>query len=171
MSRILKIVVTGPFGAGKSQFVKTISDIPLVSTERKISRREKGMKTQTTVAMDYGRAEIGDDILHLNGTPGQVRFDFMWDILSREMHGLVMVVDSTAHDTFPDVRAMLDEFLAPKAVPHIVAANKQDLADAVHPEKLRRALNLHPDTPILPCTASHKTSVRFVLSQLAETIQ
>ncbi|MEK7325123.1 MAG: ATP/GTP-binding protein [Chloroflexota bacterium] len=171
MSRILKIVVTGPFGAGKSQFVKTISDIPVVSTERKISYREKGMKSQTTVAMDYGRVEIGDDVLHLNGTPGQARFDFMWDILSREMHGLVMVVDATAHGTFPEVRALLDEFMTPKAVPHIVAANKQDLDGALAPDKLRRALGLDPETPILPCTASRKTSVRFVLSQLAETIQ
>ena len=95
MPRILKVVVTGPFAAGKSQFIQTISDIPVVSTERKISLRDKDTKAETTVAMDYGRVTLGDDVFHLNGTPGQARFDFMWDILSREMHGLVMLVESS----------------------------------------------------------------------------
>lgn len=170
MPRILKVVVTGPFSAGKSQFVKTISDIPVVSTERKVSAREKGMKAQTTVAMDYGRVQLDDNILHLNGTPGQSRFDFMWDILSKEMHGLVLVVDSTAHDTFDDARAMLAEILAPRPVPFVIAANKQDHDSALHPDKVRRALGLG-DVLVLPCVASRKTSVKLILSQLAEMIQ
>jgi signal recognition particle receptor subunit beta len=169
MARILKIVVTGPFSAGKSVFVKTISDIPVVSTERRISAREKGMKAQTTVAMDYGRVAIGEDVLHLNGTPGQSRFDFMWEILSKEMHGLVLVVDATDQASFDNARAQLDEMLAPRAVPVVVAANKQDHDDALHPDKVRRALGL-TDVLVMPCVASRKTSVRMVLSQLAEMI-
>ncbi len=170
MSRILKIVITGPFGAGKSQFVKTISDIPVVSTERKISHRQKGMKTQTTVAMDYGRAQIGDNIFHLNGTPGQARFDFMWEILSREMHGLVMVVDATDEKSFDDAREMLGGFMEPNPVPYIIAANKQDRGGALKPEQVRHAMKLDADSYILPCTASQKTSVQFILKQLAESI-
>ncbi len=170
MPRILKVVVTGPFSAGKSQFVKTISDIPVVSTERKISARAKDMKSQTTVAMDYGRVQLGDDVLHLNGTPGQSRFDFMWDILSKEMHGLVLVVDATAESTFEDARSMLAEILAPRTVPYIVAANKQDSAEALHPEVVRRTLGL-TDALVMPCVASRKTSVKMVLSQLIEMIQ
>ena len=170
MPRILKVVVTGPFSAGKTQFVKTISDIPVLSTERKISAREKGMKAQTTVAMDYGRVQLGDDIVHLNGTPGQSRFDFMWDILSKEMHGLVLIVDATDHNSFADARAMLGEILSPRPVPFVVAANKQDHADALHPDKVRRALGLG-DVLVLPCVASRKTSVKLILSLLAEMIQ
>jgi small GTP-binding protein len=170
MPRILKIVVTGPFGAGKSQFVKTISDIPVVSTERKISHRQKGMKTQTTVAMDYGRAQIGDNVFHLNGTPGQARFDFMWEILSREMHGLVMVVDATDDKSFEEARDMLSGFMEPKPVPYIIAANKQDRSGALKPEQVRQAMQLDVESYILPCTASQRTSVQFVLKQLAESI-
>lgn len=171
MPRILKVVVTGPFAAGKSQFIQTISDIPVVSTERKISLRDKNTKSETTVAMDYGRVALGDDVLHLNGTPGQARFDFMWDILSREMHGLVMLVDSTDEALFGGIHSMIGEFLSPKAVPYIVVANKQDEKGALPLDKFRRALDLGPDATILPCIATQKTSVKFVLSQLAGMIQ
>jgi hypothetical protein len=171
MSRILKLVVTGPFNAGKSEFVKTISDIPVVSTERRITVREKGMKAQTTVAMDYGRYQLGDDILHLNGTPGQTRFDFMWEILSREMRGLVMMVDSTASESFEDARGLLDDMLAPHPVPFVIAANKQDMDGALHIDKVRRGLGFGAEARVVPCVASQKTSVKLVLGQLAELIE
>lgn len=170
MSRNLKIVVTGPFSAGKTVFVKSISEIPIVTTERKITVRQKGTKSHTTVAMDYGRVALGDDVLHLNGTPGQARFDFMWEILSKEMHGLVLVVDATAKETFDDARTMLEDMLAPRRVPFVVAANKQDYDNALHPDKVRRALGL-TDALVMPCVASRKTSVKMVLSQLAGLIQ
>jgi small GTP-binding protein len=169
MPRILKVVVTGPFSAGKSQFVKTISDIPVVSTERRLSLREKTAKRQTTVAMDYGRVQLGDDVLHLNGTPGQARFDFMWEILCREMHGLVLVVDAADQASFAEAQAMLAEILAPRQVPFVVAANKQDREDALHPEQVRRDLALG-SALVMPCVASRKSSVKMVLSQLAELI-
>lgn len=169
MGRILKVVVTGPFSAGKSQFVKTISDIPVVATERRISDRDKTTKKQTTVAMDYGRVQLGDDVLHLNGTPGQSRFDFMWDILSREMHGLVLVVDAADRASFEEARGMLANILAPRPVPFVVAANKQDRDDALHPDQVRRGLELG-DALVMPCVASRKTSVKMVLSQLADLI-
>ena len=75
-----KIVVTGPFNSGKTEFIKTISDIEVVSTERKITTEDRGIKAETTVAMDYGRAKLDDDTLYLYGTPGQTRFNFMWEI-------------------------------------------------------------------------------------------
>jgi hypothetical protein len=168
MSHISKIVVTGPFNAGKTKFVKTISDIGVVTTERKISFREKGTKATTTVAMDYGRVQLGEHTLHLHGTPGQARFDFMWDILALDMKGLVMLVDSAAPDTFPEAREMLGFFAARHTVPLVIAANKQDAADAVRPERLRRALDLPAQTLIMPCVASRKTSVKQVLAQLVE---
>ena len=80
-----KIVVTGPFNSGKTEFVKNGSDIPMVETEKNITTEDRGIKNETTVAMDYGRVEIEGRILHLSGTPGQTRFNFMWEILAREM--------------------------------------------------------------------------------------
>jgi len=97
----LKIVVTGPFASGKTELIQSVSEIDVVSTERKISQEAERIKQQTTVAMDFGRITIDDElILYLFGTPGQRRFDFMWEILSEGMLGFVVLVDSTRPDTF-----------------------------------------------------------------------
>src|SRR3990172_4030491 len=93
MTRHVKVLVTGPFGVGKSRLVKTISEIEVVSTERRLTRAGGDGKDHTTVAMDYGRVTLGDTVVHLTGTPGQERFDFMWDILSAETDAVVLVVD------------------------------------------------------------------------------
>jgi signal recognition particle receptor subunit beta len=82
----VKIVVTGPFNSGKTEFIKTVSEIDVVSTERKITAEQEKIKESTTVAMDFGRITVDDDlVLYLFGTPGQKRFDFMWEILSEGM--------------------------------------------------------------------------------------
>ncbi len=92
----LKIVVTGPFSSGKTEFIQTISEIDVVSTERTITRESERIKDRTTVAMDFGRITIDEElILYLFGTPGQKRFDFMWEILSEGMLGFIVMVDST----------------------------------------------------------------------------
>src|SRR4051812_24276477 len=90
-----KVLVTGPFNSGKTTFVQTVSDIDVVTTEKKITTEDRGIKNETTVAMDYGRVELEGRILHLSGTPGQTRFSFMWDILAREMNAFVVLVDTT----------------------------------------------------------------------------
>lgn len=78
----VKMVVTGPFSAGKTEFIQSVSEIDVVKTERKISSDAERVKNETTVAMDFGRITVDDDlVLYLFGTPGQRRFDFMWEIL------------------------------------------------------------------------------------------
>ena len=97
----VKMVVTGPFSAGKTEFVNTVSEIDVVSTERNISAEEERIKQRTTVAMDFGRITVDDSlVLFLFGTPGQKRFDFMWEILSEGMLGFIVMVDSTRPETF-----------------------------------------------------------------------
>jgi len=89
----VKMVVTGPFNAGKTQFIRSISEIDVVSTERRISTEAERVKDETTVAMDFGRITVDQDlILYLFGTPGQKRFDFMWEILSEGMLGFVVMI-------------------------------------------------------------------------------
>jgi GTPase SAR1 family protein len=84
----LKMVVTGPFNAGKTEFIQSVSEIDVVSTERKISSEIERIKETTTVAMDFGRITVDNEmVLYLFGTPGQKRFDFMWEILSEGMLG------------------------------------------------------------------------------------
>src|SRR5574342_94928 len=92
----VKMVVTGPFNSGKTQFIKSVSEIDVVSTERKITVDAERVKNATTVAMDFGRITVDDNlVLYLFGTPGQRRFDFMWEILSEGMLGFIVLIDST----------------------------------------------------------------------------
>jgi len=166
-----KMVITGPFSSGKTEFIGTISEIDVVSTERKITHPSEQIKDTTTVAMDFGRITVGDDlVLYLFGTPGQRRFDFMWDILSQGMLGFVVMVDSTRPETFREAKRILETFEGYAATPYVVAANKQDLEDAWEPEDLRIILRLRPDVKILSCVATDKESVKNVLLELLYSI-
>jgi len=167
----VKMVVSGPFSAGKTQFIRTISEIDVVATEAKISRPEEQIKNETTVAMDFGRITIDDDlVLYLFGTPGQRRFDFMWEILSEGMLGFVVVVDSVRPETFREARSILDTFRSYASTPYVVAANKQDMDDAWSPEDLRIALHIDPAVKVLPCVATDRESVKQVLLELLYSI-
>jgi uncharacterized protein len=167
----VKIVVTGPFNAGKTEFISAVSEIAVVSTERKITDATSSIKKETTVAMDFGRITVDDDlVLYLFGTPGQKRFDFMWEILSEGMLGFVVLVDSVRPETFREARRILDIFHSYAKTPYVVAANKQDLEDAWSPEDLRIALKVHPDIKLLPCVAKDKESVKSILLELLYSI-
>ena len=167
----VKIVVTGPFSAGKTEFIQTVSEIDVVSTERKISSESERIKDRTTVAMDFGRITIDDElVLYLFGTPGQKRFDFMWEILSEGMLGFVVLIDSVRPETFREARMILDTFRAYAPTPYVVAANKQDMEDAWSPEDLRIALKVRPGVKLLPCVATDKESVKNVLLELLYSI-
>jgi uncharacterized protein len=166
-----KIVVTGPFSSGKTQFIKTISDIDVVSTERRITTEDRGIKDETTVAMDYGRVKLNDDTLYLYGTPGQVRFDFMWEILSSEMNAFIVLVDSTDTPSFPEAAEFIEQFSSYMNVPHIVVANKTDLDDAANLTEVRRGTKAGSDITVMPCVATQKSSVRQVLLQMVELLK
>lgn len=169
--KTVKMVVTGPFSAGKTAFIKTISEIDVVSTERSVSAENEKIKETTTVAMDFGRVTIDDDlVLNIFGTPGQRRFNFMWEILAEGMVGLIVMVDSTRPETFHEARQMLEEFRSFVMVPHIVVANKQDCSDAWAMEDIRNVLKLGEDIPFLPCVATDMESVRTVLLELLAKI-
>jgi small GTP-binding protein len=167
----VKIVVTGPFSAGKTQFIQTISEIDVVATERKISRAEERIKDRTTVAMDFGRITVDEDlILYMFGTPGQRRFDFMWEILAEGMLGFVVLLDSVRPETFREARSILDTFRSYAAVPYVVAANKQDLEDAWSAEDLRIALRIPQDVKVVPCVAVDRGSVQRVVLELLYSV-
>lgn len=166
-----KIVVTGPFNSGKTEFIKTISDIPVVSTEKKITTEDKGIKAETTVAMDYGRVQLDGDTIYLYGTPGQARFDFMWEILSSEMHGFIVLVDSTDAPSFPDAAELIELFSSFVNVPRLVVANKTDLEGAAKLPEVRRGTKAGSDVTVMPCVAIQKSSVRQVLLQMVQLLK
>lgn len=167
----VKMVVTGPFNAGKTEFIRSVSEIDVVSTERKISTEAEKIKNTTTVAMDFGRITVDKElVLYLFGTPGQKRFDFMWEILSEGMLGFVVMVDSTRPESFREARHILETFRAYAPTPYVVAANKQDRKEAWEADDIRIALRLDPNIKMLNCVATQKESVKFILLELLYSI-
>jgi len=167
----VKMVVTGPFNAGKTEFIRSVSEIDIVETERKISTDAEKVKETTTVAKDFGRITVDEDlVLYLFGTPGQKRFDFMWEILSEGMLGFIVIVDSTRPESFREARSILEIFRAYAPTPYIVTANKQDRKDAWDLEDMRIALRLDKQVKFLKCVATDKESVKTILLELLYSI-
>ncbi|MGL4178413.1 MAG: GTP-binding protein [Dermatophilaceae bacterium] len=116
MPTTLKVVVTGPFGAGKTTFINAVSDTPVVNTETGVSDDTADLKTSTTVAMDYGSITLHGDTEHdgvellFFGTPGQARFEFMWRILAEGTDGYVVLLDARRPESIEQARDILRVF-------------------------------------------------------------
>ena len=111
MFGVPKIIFAGPVGVGKTTSIATVSDIPPVTTEARASDDTADLKENTTVAMDYGTLNLeGGQKVHLYGTPGQDRFDFMWDILTQGGIGLVLLLDNSREDPLADMEFYLNAF-------------------------------------------------------------
>jgi signal recognition particle receptor subunit beta len=167
----VKIVVTGPFAAGKTTLIRTISEITVLSTERAITDSTRSRKAETTVAMDFGRITIDRDlVLYLFGTPGQERFDFMWEILGEGMLGYVVLVDAERDDSIAEAGAILDAFRRMARVPYVVALNRSTGLSEDDERGIRGALGLSPEVALLPCDATDKESVKAVLLALLYSV-
>ena len=163
----VKVVVTGPFAAGKTTLIRTISEITVLSTERGITDATRKRKSETTVAMDFGRITIDRDlVLYLFGTPGQDRFDFMWEILGEGMIGYLLLIDADREDSVQEAAAILDAFRTMARVPYVVALNRAAANDNGLVESVRNRLDIPGHIAILPCDATDKESVKNVLLAL-----
>lgn len=156
---IPKILVTGPYNAGKTSFVKLISD-KSVSVDRKAFEM-----FPTTIAMDIGHIDHKGFIADIFGTPGQERFDLMLDVLARESVGAFIVVDSSEPQTFPRAKEMINKTQA-EAIPKIIVANKQDLPSALSPEEIRKTMKLDKNTPIIPVVVKENKGAEEALDAL-----
>jgi signal recognition particle receptor subunit beta len=106
-----KIIFTGPVGSGKTTAIAAISDVRPIKTDVAASDMTKVRKATTTVALDYGMIVVEGGVkIHLYGTPGQERFDFMWEILKTGGIGLIILLDNTRPDPFQDMRFFLESF-------------------------------------------------------------
>ncbi|WP_328535768.1 GTP-binding protein [Streptomyces sp. NBC_00344] len=167
----VKIVIVGGFGVGKTTMVRSVSEIRPLTTEETMTQAGVGVddnsgvesKTATTVAMDFGRISISEQlVLYLFGTPGQERFWFLWNGLFEGALGAVVLVDTRRLEVSFDVIGRLEE----RGVPFVVAVNT--FPDAPHHrlEALRTALDLPEDVPIVNCDARQRASSRDTLMTL-----
>jgi small GTP-binding protein len=163
----VKVVVTGPFAAGKTTLIRTISEITVLSTERGITDSTRKRKAETTVAMDFGRITIDRDlVLYLFGTPGQDRFDFMWEILGEGMIGYLLLIDADREDSVEQAVAIHEAFRKMARVPYVVALNRASADDHALVDAVRNRLEIPGDVAILACDATDKESVKNVLLAL-----
>ena len=169
----LKILVAGGFGVGKTTLVGSVSEIQPLLTEEYLTDESVGVddtvgvesKHTTTVAMDFGRITLNDDlVLYLFGTPGQDRFLFVWDELSLGAIGAIVLADTRRlAECFPSV-----DYFERRGTPFIVAVNCFDNSRTFEPAEVQFALNLDPGVPVIMCDARRRDSAKEALIALVE---
>lgn len=174
------VLFVGAMGAGKTTAIRSLSEIPVVSTEAENSDRAIIDKQTTTVALDYGQITLGDDdMVRLYGVPGQTRFDFMWAILRERARGMVLLVAADAADVVAEALAFLDAFreLAERGAV-VVGITRADVAQAAPGEdavtRVSEALaREHPElvAPVMAVDPRDEADVRVALLSLVASLE
>ncbi|GAV19857.1 mutual gliding-motility protein MglA [Mariprofundus micogutta] len=160
--QIVKLVITGPVNAGKTTMVQNLSDSQVAATDVSATDSVAELKAMTTVGLDFGILKVDDMLeLHLFGTPGQSRFNFMWNILSRGAIGAIFLVDSTSDESMAEMKKMFDYYAEHVDLPVIVGATKQDLPGARSVDEIASLLGLG-DVMVIPVDAREKEGSKML---------
>ena len=166
-SRPLKVVITGPFSAGKTTLIKTISEVAIVGTERDVTDESWSVKAKTTVAMDFGRLSFSDDLsLFLFGTPGQRRFEVMWEILSEGMIGFILLVNASDERSLEEATHILGQFRRYADVPFVVGVSHLDRLDGDAQDlfdEIRSTLQAPPEVEVVACDPREREDVKALM--------
>ena len=173
----MRLVVTGPVGAGKSTYIRTISEIEVVDTDRNATDDTKDLKQKTTVAFDFGRLQFNPKMaLHLYGTPGQSRFDFMWDILIKKAHAYILLVPAHRPSEFINARRIYNFMNQRTKIPMVIGMTHTDMPGAWAEENLALALGFkegQSQPPMIKVNATKAGSVAqsiiIIVRQLMQT--
>jgi uncharacterized protein len=163
VEHVFKLLVTGPFAAGKTTLIQSVSQTPVVDTDVATTGAESAVKSRTTVAMDFGTYVVdgGDVRLLMFGTPGQPRFWFMTDILKGQVDAVIYVVDGEARDTHAEAGAAMRELLRDLRVPLVVAVNRENDPEAA--TLVARQLGALASECVLACQLIEPASGRAVV--------
>lgn len=139
--KTMRSVIAGAVGSGKSTFVRTLSEIEVINTDRTATDETSLLKQETTVALDFGRLMLGPNMdLHLYGTPGQPRFDFMWELLIQNAHSYILLVAAHRPNDFHYAREIISFINQRVQIPMIVGLTHTDCPGALSPEEIMYAL-------------------------------
>jgi uncharacterized protein len=163
VEHVFKLLVTGPFAAGKTTLIQSVSQTPVVDTDVATTGAESAVKSRTTVAMDFGTYVVdgGDVRLLMFGTPGQPRFWFMTDILKGQVDAVIYVVDGEARDTHAEAGAAMRALLRDLRVPLVVAVNRENEPEAA--TLVARQLGALASECVLACQLIEPASGRAVV--------
>ncbi|OUL30866.1 GTPase [Nostoc sp. RF31YmG] len=171
---ILRIAIAGSVGAGKTSFIRTISEIEVVDTDKRSTDEIALFKDKTTVALDFGLfTVVPNQLLYLYGTPGQPRFDFMWDILIRQVQACIVLVDAHRPEYLQYGTQLLDFVNQRVQIPILIGLTHMDCPSAAKPEDITSALGLQNATkkpPVIVVNPTQKASITEALKVLISEI-
>jgi len=168
----MRLVVTGPVGAGKSTFVRTASEIEVVQIERTVTDEISIGKEETTIAFDFGKLTFGPDIdLHIYGTPGQSRFDFMWELLIQDAQAYILLVAAHRADDLPYARSILSFMEERVEIPMIIGLTHMDCSGALSSQEIMLQLGYVSDKNCPPIVRVNPNQRASVLSTLMTSME